>query len=98
MLYKLYRSKHKSSDPVYDDSFSEFNKLYKKYDVKVVGGGTNIENPQEEYFMTVYKNKAHYEETVSKLRNDPKYQELTKKLEDRRDSIEVITLESEYEL
>ncbi len=98
MLYKLYKAKNKSTDPVYEDSFDEFSKIYKKYDVQVLGGGTNVDDKSEMYLMTVYKDQAHYEETVKKLRTDPKYIELTKKLEERRESIEVITLESSYEM
>ncbi|GAI76402.1 unnamed protein product, partial [marine sediment metagenome] len=49
----------------------------------------------EMYLLTLYKNKSHYEETVKKLKSDPKYMELSKKLEEGRESIEVITLESD---
>ncbi len=98
MIYKLYKSIQKEADVIYDDSFDEFSKIYKKYDVNVLGGGTNADNTREMYLMVAYKDKSHYDETVKKLRNDPKYQELTKKLEERRNSIEVITLESEYKL
>jgi len=98
MLYKLYKAKNKSSDPIYDDSFEDFSKVYKKYDVQVLGGGTNVDNKSEMYLMVVYKDNAHYEETVKKLRADPKYIELTKKLEESRESVEVITLESSYDM
>ena len=97
MLYKLYKSKQKSTDVVYDDSFEEFSKIYKKYDVQILGGGNNVDDKSEMYLMVVYKDKDHYEETVAKLRADPTYQELSKKLQEKRDSIEVITLESSYE-
>lgn len=95
MYYKLYKSRNKTTDIGYDESFSEFNKIYKKHDVQVLGGGTNVEDPHEMYLLTLYKNKSHYEETVKKLRDDPKYVELTKKLQEDRESIEVITLESD---
>ena len=95
MYYKLYKSKNKTTEVSYDESFSEFNKIYKKYDVKVLGGGTNVEDRREMYLLTLYKDKTHYEETVKKLREDPKYIELSKKLEVGRESIEVITLESD---
>ena len=70
MLYKLYKSKQKSTDVIYDDSFEEFSKIYKKYDVQVLGGGTNVDDSSEMYLMVVYKNKNHYEETVKKLQAD----------------------------
>ena len=97
MLYKLYKSKQKSTDVIYDDSFEDFSKIYKKYDVQVLGGGTNVDDKSEMYLMVVYKDKTHYEQTVEKLQADPTYQELSKKLQEKRDSIEVITLESSYE-
>ena len=95
MYYKLYKSKNKTTDFGYDESFSEFNKIYKKYDVQVLGGGANVEDRREMYLLTLYKDKTHYEETVKKLRDDPKYMELSKKLQEDRESIEVITLESD---
>lgn len=94
MYYKLYKSITKTKDVSYDESFSEFNEIYKKHDVQVLGGGANVEDSREMYLLTLYKNKTHYDETVKKLRNDPKYMELSKKLEEGRESIEVITLES----
>ncbi|MHA2255853.1 MAG: hypothetical protein ACXAAM_07265 [Candidatus Heimdallarchaeaceae archaeon] len=97
MLYKLYKSKQKSTDVIYDDSFEDFSKIYKKYDVQVLGGGTNVDDNSEMYLMVVYKDKNHYEETVKKLQTDPTYQELSKNLQEKRESIEVITLESSYE-
>ena len=98
MFYKLYKSIQKTADIIYDDSYEEFSKIYKKYDVKVLGGGTNVDNPREMYLMVVYKDKTHYEETVKKLQNDPKYAELSKELQERRESIEITTLESSYEM
>ncbi len=97
MLYKLYKSKTNTTESIYDDSFEEFSKVYKKYDVQVLGGGTNVDDNSEMYLMIVYKDKKHYEETVKKLRVDQTYNELSKKLQETRESIETITLESSYE-
>ena len=97
MLYKLYKAKNKSSEDIYDDSFEGFSKVYKKYDVQVLGGGTNVDDNSEMYLMVVYKDKNHYEETIKKLKADPTYVELSKKLQETRESIDVITLESSYE-
>ncbi len=97
MLYKLYKSKQISTDVIYDDSFEDFSKIYKKYDVQVLGGGTNVDDNSEMYLMVVYKDKTHYEQTVEKLREDPTYKELSEKLQEKRESIEIITLESSYE-
>ena len=97
MLYKIYKAKNKTTDEIYDDSFECFSKVYKKYDVQVLGGGTNVDDNSEMYLMVVYKDKYHYEETVKKLQTDPTYIDLSKKLQEQRESIEVITLESSYE-
>ena len=97
MLYKLYKAKNKSTEDIYDDSFEGFSKVYKKYDVQVLGGGTNVDDNSEMYLMVVYKDKNHYEETVKKLKADSTYIELSKKLQETRESIDVITLESSYE-
>ncbi|NPD88732.1 MAG: hypothetical protein HGN29_08400 [Asgard group archaeon] len=97
MLYKLYKAKNKTTEEIYDYSFEGFSSIYKKYDVQVLGGGTNVDDTSEMYLMVVYKDKKHYEETVKKLQADPTYIELSKKLQEQRESIEVITLESSYE-
>lgn len=98
MLYKIYKAKTKSTDPGYEDNFGDFSKVYKKYDVQVLGGGTNVDDKSEIFLMVVYNDKSHYEETVKKLKADSTYQELSKKLQETRESIEVITLESSYEI
>ena len=97
MLYKLYKAKNKTSDEIYDDSFEGFSDVYKKYDVQVLGGGTNVDDNSEMYLMVVYKDKKQYEETIKKLQADPTYVNLSKKIQEQRESIEVITLESSHE-
>jgi len=97
MLYKLYKSKVKPTEVTYEDSFEDFSKIYKKYDVQILGGGTNTEDNSEMYLMVAYKDEDHYKQTVEKLHSDSTYQELSKKLQETRESIEVITLESSHE-
>ncbi|NHJ49576.1 MAG: hypothetical protein FK733_17435 [Asgard group archaeon] len=92
MIYKVYKIRFKSPDEAYAENFKEFNKLYTKYDVDVKLGGVNAKDPNEVYYITVYKDENHYEETVKKLQSDSTYAELTVKLEDTRESIDVITL------
>ena len=96
MLYKLYKAKNKIADNDFDNSYKGFIDTYKKYDVQVVGGGSNIDDPYEMHIMIAYKDKNHYEETVKKLQSDSTYIKLSKKLQEKRESIEVVTLESSY--
>ena len=93
MIFKLYKMKFTTADAVKDSSFQEFNEIYKKYDVKLVGGGYNSKDHQEIYFMSVFNDEDHYKETTQKLQSDPKYVELTKKLEEHREDVDVKTLE-----
>ncbi len=93
MIYKLYKVKYKSAEAANDSNLAEFNKIYEKYNVKMLGGGINNKDPLEVYFMSVFEDEDHYHESVKKLQSDPKYVELTKKLNDSRESIEVISLE-----
>ena len=93
MIFKLYKIRYKTADAVKDSSFQEFNEVYKKYDVKLLGGGYNADDHHEISFMTVYKDEDHYKDTVQKLQNDSKYIELTKKLEESREDVQVKTLE-----
>lgn len=93
MIYKLYKMKYKTADAVHENSYKEFDEIYKKYDVKMVGGGYNSEDHKVIYFMSVYNDEDHYKETVKKLQSDPTYIELTKKLEVNREDIKVKTLE-----
>ncbi len=93
MLYKLYSiiksNKHTQEDI---DRAQEFGKLYDKYGVHVVGAWVNEEDETEVYLITRYNDAAHYEETVGKLRADPKYVELTEAEQASRSSTEVRTL------
>ncbi len=85
--------KFKTADAVSNSEYNEFDVLYKKYGVKLVGGGYNAKDHQEIYFISVYNDENHYKETTQKLQSDPKYIELTKKLEESREDVQVKTLE-----
>ena len=93
MIYKLYKVKYKSADAANDSNFEEFNEIYKKYGINMVGGGINMKDPLEVYFMSEYKDEEHYKESIKKLQSDPRYIELSKMLNDNREHIEVISLE-----
>ena len=91
MLYKLYISKlkpeNKLSDSEMDQIFKGFQEIYQEYGVKVIGAWENAENPLEEYLITAYKDAAHYEEAVAKMRVNERYKELT---EARQASVETV--------
>jgi len=93
MIYKLYKVKYKTAEVANDSNLDEFTKIYEKYNVKMLGGGINAKDPLEVYFMSVFEDEDHYQESVKKLHSDPKYIELSKKLNDDRESVEVISLE-----
>jgi hypothetical protein len=94
MLYKLYkeRSKGLSDQPVGLELFDDFNEIYKANDVKVIGVWQNNEDPNELYFMTAFRDEEHYQSFVASVREDSVYQEMSKKIEEDRESIESTTL------
>ncbi|MFX1533343.1 MAG: hypothetical protein ACFFDI_03845 [Promethearchaeota archaeon] len=94
MIFKLYKTRYKEGQDSDFERFKGFLDFYKEYGVQVVGGGINVDDPLENYLMTTYKDKVHYEETVAKMQSDPKYQELTQQLQEVRDSVEITTLEA----
>ncbi|MHA1198395.1 MAG: hypothetical protein ACTSQF_03490 [Candidatus Heimdallarchaeaceae archaeon] len=96
MLYKLYKARNKTAGTDFNESYRDFIDTYKKYDVQVVGGGSNIDDSHEMYIMIAYKDEKHYKETVEKLKSDSTYIEQSKKLHELRESIDVVTLESSF--
>ena len=74
-------------------SLKEFDAVYKKYGVKLVGGGYDSKDHKEIYFMSVFNDEDHYKETTKKLQSDSTYMELSKKLEVDREDVNIMTLE-----
>lgn len=93
-VFKFYKERTKpiSSESNSYKLLNDFKKLYNKHNVKVVGLWVNTEDPHEQYFMTAYKNESHYKKFVESMREDPTYQEMSSKIENDRESIEVVTL------
>ena len=85
--------KFKTADAVHEKSYKEFDVVYKKYGVKLVGGGYDSKDHKEIYFMSVFNDEDHYKETTKKLQSDSTYMELSKKLEVDREDVNIITLE-----
>ena len=85
--------KFKTADAVHESSYKEFDVVYKKYGVKLVGGGYDSKDHKEIYFMSVFNDEDHYKETTKKLQSDSTYMELSKKLEVDREDVNIMTLE-----
>ena len=96
MLYKLYIDKSKPEEQLSDSEmervFKGFQDIYDEYGVNVIGAWNNADDPLEGYLITAYKDEAHYEETVAKMRANKKYQELSDELQASRESVRVVTL------
>ena len=96
MLYKLYIDKSKPEEQLSDSEmervFKGFQDIYDEYGVNVIGAWNNADDPLEGYLITAYKDEAHYEETVVKMRANKKYQELSDELQASRESVRVVTL------
>ena len=94
MVYKLYKERIKESveKPHGLDLFEEFKKLYQKHDVKVIGEWQSADDPKVYYFMLAYYDENHYRNFVGAMKENDKYQEMSKTLAADRESIEVTTL------
>jgi hypothetical protein len=56
---------------------SEFEEIYKKHGVDIVGFWENAEDPTEAFYISRYENEDDYKKTVEKLRSDEQYAKLT---------------------
>ena len=96
MLYKLYISRSnpedKLPDSVMERVFKGFQEIYQEYGVKVIGGWDNVDDPTERYLITAYKDAAHYEEAIAKMRVNKRYQELSEERQASRETVKVVTL------
>lgn len=96
MLYKLYISRSNAEDKLPDSVmervFKGFQEIYKEYGVKVIGAWDNADDPLERYLITAYKDAAHYEESVSKMRVNKRYKELSEERQASRETVKVVTL------
>jgi GTP cyclohydrolase I len=96
MIYKIYRETFRADKrpdaKEFERSINEFQEIYKKYGVRVIIALENVDNPNEGYLITAYRDNAHYEETVAKMRADPKYKELTKEMKEYQENVNVKTM------
>jgi hypothetical protein len=72
--------------------YQGFQEIYRKYGVKIIGAWENVDDPQEGYLITAYRDNAHYVEAVAKMRADPKYMELTKERQKNVETEEIATM------
>jgi hypothetical protein len=96
MLYKLYIDRSKPEGQIEDSEmerlFKGFQEIYEEYGVKVVGAWNNADDPLEGYLITAYRDAAHYQEALAKMRVNKRYQMLSEELQDSRESVQVVTL------
>ena len=94
MLYKLYIVKYKglSEESRSMRYFDEFNKIYKKHGVKVIGVWYNLDDPNESHFMTAFNGEEHYTSFVEAMKDNKHYQEMSTELADERESIKSYNL------
>ncbi|MHA2021596.1 MAG: hypothetical protein ACW98J_01570 [Candidatus Thorarchaeota archaeon] len=92
-IYMLYRTKSKDGTPgKLDELRSEFEGIYKKYKVNIIGFWENAADPQEAYYLSKYEDEADYKSKTNQLRGDDRYADLTKKLEEIRVESEAVKL------
>lgn len=92
-IYMLYRTKSKGEKSgELDELRSEFEGIYKKYKVNILGFWENANDPTEAYYISRYEDEADYKSKTDQLRSDDRYAELTKKLEEVRLESEAIKL------
>ncbi len=98
MLYKLYMTRSKAEAKLPDSDmeriFKGFQETYQEYGVKIIGAWENADDRLEGYLITAYRDVAHYEEAVAKMRVNERYQTLSKELGDTRESVKVVTLKT----
>jgi uncharacterized protein YhaN len=82
-MYMLYKTKTKSTEEL-DNLRVQFEEIYKRHEVDIVGFWTNAEAEDEFFYMSRYKDEADYKNTVDKLRQDEDYIRLGKELKDAR--------------
>ena len=92
-IYMLYRTKSKDDTPgKLDELRAEFEGIYKKYKVNIVGFWENAADSQEAYYLSKYEDEADYKSKTDQLRSDDRYVDLTKKLDAIRLESEAVKL------
>lgn len=78
MIFKLYTAHFDGSlaldDPVVQERTRWYVNYWRDHHVKLIGFWRDLEDPQQAYYMTAYKNQEHYETFVEFAKLDPVYQ------------------------
>ena len=81
----LYKTKIKENQvETMDELITQFEAIYKKHNVDILGAWANEEDPSEIFYQSKYENEEDYKRKVEELQKDATYAELTTKLEDIR--------------
>lgn len=86
MLYKLYIQSFKKESLADYELFKDIAKIYQDNGVMVLGHWINQKNEDETVLITVYKDEAHYQRFIEKMKSDPQYQERQEFLNSVRES------------
>ena len=90
-IFKLYTTKAKSSEEM-DKLRMQFQEIYKKHHIDIVGFWTNAEAEDEFYYMSKYDDENDYHKKVELLKKDEEYKRLTEKVKNARTSFDSKTL------
>jgi len=82
-MYMLYKTTAKSSREM-DDLRVQFQEIYKRHNVDIVGFWTNADAEKEFFYMSRYENEGDYKRKVEELHRDEEYKRLTSKVKEAR--------------
>lgn len=79
----LYKTKAKSSQEM-DDLRKQFQEIYKRHKVDIVGFWVNADAEEEFVYMSRYDDEADYKNKVAQLQKDEEYIRLGAKVKEAR--------------
>jgi hypothetical protein len=96
MFYKMYRNRYLTGKKLDEETmksiYTGFQEIYERHGVKVIGAWENAADTSETYLIAAYKDRAHFKDTVAKMREDPQYKKLSKTFVGTRELVEAVTL------
>ncbi|MFX1417014.1 MAG: NIPSNAP family protein [Promethearchaeota archaeon] len=90
MLYRT-KSKTEGHDEL-DKIRAEFEEIYRKHEVNIVGFWENVDDMSEIYYLSRYEDEADYKNKTERLRSDDRYAQLSKQLDELRIATEATRL------
>ncbi len=82
-MYMLYTTKAKSTKEM-DDLRVQFQEIYERHKVDIVGFWVNAEAEEEFFYMSRYENEADYKNKVALLQKDEDYIRLGAEVKEAR--------------